>query len=154
MSFKIIGTNKLKTVPQKIQVSSLFYYNIFFYFIVIGLAANKSDLYDKEEVSEETARQFAEKIGAIFKLTSACTSVGVEELFVSVGSKYLDPNFKDDGSNKPKAVSMDGPVNPPQEGGSQKPQEKAGQNKDDIPRHQSIRLDPNKVKETKKKKCC
>ena len=57
--------SKLKKVPLKIQVSLLFY-KIFFYFIVIGLAANKSDLYDKEEVSEETARQFAEKIGAIF----------------------------------------------------------------------------------------
>ena len=147
--------NKLKTVPLKIQLSSLYFYNIFFfYFIVIGLAANKSDLYDKEEVSEETARQFATKIGAIFKLTSACTSVGVEELFVSVGSKYLDPNFKDDGSNKPKAISMDGPVNTPQEGSSQKPQGNAGQKATDIPRHQSIRLDPNKVKETKKKKCC
>ena len=146
--------SKLKKVPLKIQVSLLFY-KIFFYFIVIGLAANKSDLYDKEEVSEETARQFAEKIGAIFKLTSACTSVGVEELFISVGSKYLDPNFKDDGTNKPKAVSMDEPVNPPQEGSSQKPQENAGQKSgDNIPRHQSIRLDPNKAKETKKKKCC
>ena len=145
--------SKLKKVPLKIQVSLLFY-KIFFYFIVIGLAANKSDLYDKEEVSEETARQFAEKIGAIFKLTSACTSVGVEELFISVGSKYLDPNFKDDGTNKPKAVAMDEPVNPPQEGSAQKPQEKAGQKSGDVPRHQSIRLDPNKAKETKKKKCC
>ena len=146
--------SKLKKVPLKIQVSLLFY-KIFFYFIVIGLAANKSDLYDKEEVSEETARQFAEKIGAIFKLTSACTSVGVEELFISVGSKYLDPNFKDDGTNKPKAVSMDEPVNPPQERSSQKPQENSGQKSgDNVPRHQSIRLDPNKAKETKKKKCC
>jgi len=81
--------------------------------------------------------------------------VGVEELFISVGSKYLDPNFKDDGSSKPKAVSMDEPVNPSQEGSSQKPQEKAGQKpQDNIPRHQSIRLDPNKAKEPKKKKCC
>ena len=50
---------------------------------------------------------------------------------------------------------MDEPVNPPQEGSSQKPQENAGQKSgDNIPRHQSIRLDPNKAKETKKKKCC
>ena len=83
-----------------------------FYYIVIRLAANKSDLYDKEEVSEETDRPFTEKIGAIFKLTSAFISVGVEELFVSVGSYYLAPKFKDDSSNKPKVISMDEPVNP------------------------------------------
>jgi hypothetical protein len=50
---------------------------------------------------------------------------------------------------------MDEPVNPPQERSSQKPQENAGQKSgDNVPRHQSIRLDPNKAKETKKKKCC
>ena len=66
----------------------------------------------------------------------------------------MDPNFKDDGTNKPKAVVMDEPVNPPQDGAPKNTPEKAGQKGDDIPRHQSIRLDPNKVKETKKKKCC
>ena len=65
------------------------------------MAANKSDLFANEAVSEEKARNFAKEIGAVFKLTSACTSAGVEKLFYNVGCKYLDPNFKDndDGNN-------------------------------------------------------
>ena len=64
--------------------------------IVIGLAANKSDLIDKEEVPEGEARQFALDIGAIFKLTSASNGSGIEDMFKSIGCKYLDPNYKDD----------------------------------------------------------
>ena len=64
--------------------------------IVIGLAANKSDLIDKEEVPEGEARQFAQDIGAIFKLTSASNGSGIADMFKSIGCKYLDPNYKDD----------------------------------------------------------
>ena len=60
------------------------------------MAANKSDLFDKEQVSEAEAREYAKEIGAVFKLTSACTASGIEELFKSIGCKYLDPNFKED----------------------------------------------------------
>ena len=67
------------------------------------MAANKSDLIDSEKVSEEKAREFAKEIGAIFKLTSASTSVGIEELFVGVGCKFLDPNYKEDANKKPDA---------------------------------------------------
>ena len=34
------------------------------------MAANKSDLFDKEQVSEAEAREYAKEIGAVFKLTS------------------------------------------------------------------------------------
>ena len=129
--------------------------------IVIGIAANKCDLYDNEAVSEEKARQFAEKIGAIFKLTSAYTSVGIEELFVTLGSKFLDPNFKDDGTHKPNARSIDEAISPPiielqKEVQQQKqPQQNSGQKMAyDKTRHQSIKLDPQKAKEKKKKKFC
>ena len=66
------------------------------------MAANKSDLFEIEQVPEEQARKFAEEIGAIFKLTSACASTGVEELFVGVGCKFLDSNYKEDEKNKIK----------------------------------------------------
>ena len=64
--------------------------------IVLGIAANKCDLYDNEQVSEEEARKFADEIGAVFKLTSASTNTGIEELFKGVGCKVLDPNYVDD----------------------------------------------------------
>ena len=61
--------------------------------VVLGIAGNKSDLYESEDVKEAEARQFAEEIGAIFELTSAQNNTGINELFFEVGNKYLDPNF-------------------------------------------------------------
>ena len=62
--------------------------------VVLGVAGNKCDLYESEDVKESEARQFAEEIGAIFELTSAQNNTGINELFFDVGNKYLDPNFK------------------------------------------------------------
>ena len=96
------------------------------------MAANKSDLFDKERVSEERARKFAEEIGATFKLTSACTSAGVEELFISCGCRFLDPNYKED-----------------EEGAGANTAGKSGNTGG------AVKLDANKAKEsTKKKGCC
>ena len=106
---------------------------------------------------EEKARQFAEKIGAIFKLTSAYTSVGIEELFVSLGSKFIDPKFKDDGTHKPNARAVDDTFSPPPISEPQKEvqQQNSGQNVvNDNTRNQSIKLDLKKAKEKKKKKFC
>ena len=60
--------------------------------VVLGVAGNKSDLYEKEEVPEQEAREFAKSIGAIFCLTSAQSNSGIEELFEEMGKKFLDPN--------------------------------------------------------------
>ena len=62
--------------------------------IVLGVAGNKCDLYENEVVTENEAKEFADKIGAIFELTSAANNTGITELFQDVGSKYLDPNFQ------------------------------------------------------------
>ena len=53
---------------------------------------------------------YANEIGAVFKLTSACTAAGIEELFKSIGCKFLDPNYKEDEesggpSSKPTSAS-------------------------------------------------
>ncbi len=58
--------------------------------IVLAIAGNKADKYEKEEVSEQEAREFAEKIGAIFRLTSAQNNSGIDELFEDLAKKYLD----------------------------------------------------------------
>ena len=60
--------------------------------IVIGIAGNKSDLYEDEEVPEQEAREFAESIGAVFSLTSAQNNSGIDELFKDMGKKYLCQN--------------------------------------------------------------
>ena len=64
--------------------------------IVVGLAGNKADLFDREQVSEEEAKEFAKEIKAIFRLTSAMTAIGIDELFSAVGKKILDPDYDDE----------------------------------------------------------
>jgi hypothetical protein len=99
--------------------------------IVIGLAANKSDLFDKEQVPEADARSYASQIGAVFKLTSACSGTGIEELFKTIGCKFLDPNYKEDEEAGSGSTGQSGNA-----GGA-------------------VKLDANKAKEnTKKKGCC
>ena len=62
--------------------------------MVLGVAGNKSDLYEEEAVKENEARDFANQIGAIFGLTSAQNNTGIAELFSDVGNRYLDPSFQ------------------------------------------------------------
>ena len=80
---------------------------------------------------EAEARNYASEIGAVFKLTSACAATGIEELFKSIGCKFLDPNYKEDedgaGSN---SAAQSGNT-----GGT-------------------LKLDANKAKENPKKKGC
>ena len=61
--------------------------------IIIGIAGNKADEYEKEKVPEHEAREFAESIGAFFCLTSAQNNSGIDKLFKNVGRKYLDPSY-------------------------------------------------------------
>ena len=92
--------------------------------IVIGIAANKCDLYDNEQVSEDEARNFANEIGAVFKLTSASTNQGIEELFKGVGCRVLDPNYSENSDSN--------------------------ENKKNL----NIKLDEKNADKTKKKGCC
>ncbi len=48
-----------------------------------------------EEVVENEGRAFAKEIGAIFKYTSAKNSIGIDDLFKSIGNKFLDPNYEE-----------------------------------------------------------
>ena len=66
--------------------------------IIIGIAGNKFDLFNDEKIPEEKAKKFANEVGGIFRYTSAKESVGIQELFVLLGLKCLDPKFVDDGS--------------------------------------------------------
>ena len=57
---------------------------------VFGLAGNKKDLFQNEEVSEEEGEQKAQEIGALFKLTSAKTGqVGINEFMQSLLEEYI-----------------------------------------------------------------
>ena len=97
------------------------------------MAANKSDLVAQEEVSEDEAREFAKNSGLVFRCTSACTAAGIDELFRTLGCKYLDPNYVEGQSPSGK---------------TQAPVEKTSDNQ------KKIKLDAGKVDAPKKKKKC
>lgn len=61
--------------------------------VMLAIAGNKSDLYAQEEVTDEEGLAFAEKIGAIFKTTSAKSNSGIDTLFDRIGTKFIDPSY-------------------------------------------------------------
>ena len=80
--------------------------------IIIGIAGNKSDLIDKEEVNENEARQYANEINAVFRLTSALSNIGIEELIIELVKKYINENkdkknFYEDKSVYDKSYILD-----------------------------------------------
>lgn len=57
--------------------------------IITVIVANKSDLYENEEVDEKEAREYAKSMNALFKKTSAKNAEGIENLFLKIGSIYI-----------------------------------------------------------------
>lgn len=88
-------------------------------------------MFENEEVEESKGRAFAKEIGAIFKYTSAKTSSGIEEIFKSIGNRYIDPNFED------AIPQLNGPII-----------------EDTDIRRGTIKLDKSNKKDTDKKRCC
>ena len=58
--------------------------------IILGVAANKSDLYQKEEVNEEVGRNFAQREGAYFFTTSAKNYNNTQQLFLDLAQIYIE----------------------------------------------------------------
>ena len=89
-------------------------------------------MYEHEEVEESEAKNFADEIGAIYQKTSAKESNGVEDLFIKIGKKFLNPK-SDAGAGG-------------QGGNTNKP----GDNKN----KKSIKLKNDKNSDKPKKGCC
>ena len=67
--------------------------------IILALAANKSDMYENELVDLKEGKELARQLNAIFKSTSALNSKGIDDLFLSIGKKFLDPTYSVNISN-------------------------------------------------------
>ena len=74
--------------------------NFLYKFLVYGLAANKSDLYDKSTVSEDEARRFAREINAVFSSTSALVNSGITELYAELAEKVTSSQKKEKENKK------------------------------------------------------
>ena len=59
----------------------------------MALVGNKNDLYEEQIVSDKEGKEYAKEINAIFKTVSAKTGNGVNDLFQSIGNKFLNPNW-------------------------------------------------------------
>ena len=110
--------------------------------VILGIAGNKSDLYDEEAVPEQEAREYAKSIGAVFCLTSALNNSGIDELFKSLARKYLGIDSPTDAPVKPGSKPDSKP--------DSKPLNKPKPNSD------TIKIDAKNVnkKQDEKKKCC
>ena len=62
---------------------------------ILGIAGNKSDLYESEEIPEKEAREYAKSINAVYSLTSAQNNTGIKQLFEDVGMQLLAPDFQE-----------------------------------------------------------
>ena len=60
--------------------------------IILAVCGNKSDLVEKEDVNEETARQFATSLGAAYVSTSAKYVETVNNLFIQLVKLYTNCN--------------------------------------------------------------
>ena len=61
----------------------------------MAVAANKSDMYEYEEVEEKEGMAFAKQYNAIFQTTTAKDANGsIDLLFKNLGKKFLNPNIE------------------------------------------------------------
>lgn len=115
-----------------------------------------------EEVDEREARNFAKEIGAFFKLTSAVTGIGIDEIFHDIGCKLFNPNYVDndeilvDGGNKNNNDNNNNKDDDENNNNKVKIENEEKEEKETELKHSnSIKLDPTKAKPSKeKKKCC
>ena len=107
---------------------------------IFAVVANKSDLYAQSQVPDEEGRAFAESINAIFQSTSAKSDSGITDLFQNLGYRYFDPNYDVNAIEKKAKQEYEMKKNAK---GNKKPQENRG-----------VKLDSEKVKPEKKKRCC
>ena len=72
--------------------------------IILVIAANKSDLIEKEKVDEGEARNYAKEINALYVSTSAKNSNGINNLFEEIAKKYTgatNVEIKEEGETEP-----------------------------------------------------
>lgn len=61
--------------------------------ILFGVAGNKCDLYEEEDVSEKEAREFSTSINACFQFTSAKLNTSINDMFLLLGKQFIKSDF-------------------------------------------------------------
>ena len=79
--------------------------------IIMAIAANKSDMLEKERVELKEVKAYADTIGAIFKYSSAKDNTGINDLFLEI-ARELYPHLKDRFPKEGDKKAEDIPINP------------------------------------------
>ena len=69
----------------------------------MGIAGNKCDKFEEEDIDKKIVEEFANEVGASFQLTFAQSNIGIKDLFIELGQKFLDssnPNIERKKSSK------------------------------------------------------
>ena len=61
--------------------------------IIFGVAGNKNDLYEEEDITEKEAEEFSKSINACFKLTSAKINSSIDDIFNLLGERFIQSDF-------------------------------------------------------------
>ena len=64
--------------------------------IIFGIAGNKNDLYEEEDVSEKEVEEFSNSINACFKLTSAKINTSIDDIFLLLTQKFVHSKFMEE----------------------------------------------------------
>ena len=64
--------------------------------IIFGIAGNKNDLYEEEDVSEKEVEEFSNSINACFKLTSAKVNTSIDDIFLMLTQKFVHSKFMEE----------------------------------------------------------
>ena len=61
--------------------------------IIFGVAGNKNDLFEEEDVDENEAKEYSDSIKACFKLTSAKNNQSIDDIFQMLGENFVKSDF-------------------------------------------------------------
>ena len=107
--------------------------------VIVGIAGNKCDLYEQEDVDEKEVNEFCDSIGAIHVLTSALLNTSIDQIFDDLAKKLVQ-------SEKFKTIA----ANYVDKDKSQQVSEAKRNNQGSV-----VKLDnQTNNKTTKKKECC
>jgi small GTP-binding protein len=75
--------------------------------IILGIAANKADLYEKAKISDQQGKKYAKKIGASWSSTSSLLDDnGIDGLVDELLEKYLKIKGNNGNTNESKGITL------------------------------------------------
>ena len=75
--------------------------------VIFAIVASKSDLDNEKEISDEEGKKFADSINAVFQSVSAKLDKGINDLFFSLGQKYIELYSDDNKKSKENKGKLD-----------------------------------------------